>query len=200
MTEFDIKFAWADGKNDYTWVSEVGISNHSNRVDILGFSQLHLCSVIGVEIKTQTDTLKRLEDQAQAMSMLFDDCHLIVAPKHVKKAAEIIPSWWYLWVAEKDKIKSARPRDPRTTSPSNETLSAQLWKNELLVLLKEHGHLIKSSVHKSELCEKAGELPRHILLKAWLSSTHFQEAVKARAIGWMDANEATDKGSLFKQV
>lgn len=182
MTESEIKQVWANDHPYRTWVSEIGLSNHNSRVDILGFQEKDLDLVIGVEIKTQTDNLKRLKDQMRSMSELFDDCHLVVAPKHLEKADAIIPPWWGLWIADQGKITLARAATQRTFFFDKTVIAEQLWVDELKTLLSQHQRPAHAKARKPELCRMASRLPRKVLLTAWLTSTHFQEAVKARGI------------------
>lgn len=137
---------------------------------------------MGVEIKTKTDNLKRLNNQARVMSQLFDNCHLVAAPKHLEKAKATIPSWWAIWVADEGKVRLSRAISKRTYWFDNEVLAEQLWVDELRTLLSQHGRPAHAKARKPELCRMASRLPRKVLLTAWLTSTHFQEAVKTRGI------------------
>ncbi len=181
MTEAQIKEQWAKDNPHIIWVSEIGISNHQNRVDILGFTK-SFETIVGVEIKTQRDSLKRLPSQVRTMSELFDDCHLVVAPKHLEKAMQIVPTWWAVWVAEENTIKLFSPSAQRTFWFDGSVLAEQLWVNELRELLVKNGQWAESNMRKKELCRMAAKLPRQTLRTAWLTSEHLQKAVEAREI------------------
>lgn len=71
-------------------------------------SELH-----AYEIKSHADTLKRLPTQVVGFSALFDRCSVVVAPRHLEKAREIVPAWWGIIVAGPGRVVTElRPSGP----------------------------------------------------------------------------------------
>lgn len=48
----------------------------------------------GYEIKSASDSLKRLPAQMVHYGRIFDRCTLIAAPKHLELATALLPAWW----------------------------------------------------------------------------------------------------------
>lgn len=97
----------------------------------------------GYEIKSDNDTLKRLQNQRNVYNSIFDYVTLIVGYKHAFNAFKIIPEWWGVKLAHIDKkgivhISNARSKKK---NPSNDILSIAklLWRNEALGILEEIG-------------------------------------------------------------
>jgi hypothetical protein len=79
----------------------------SNRID-LAIANGHF---IGIEIKTELDTLRRIEQQAATYSAYFDHLIFVVADKHLEKCIEILPKDVTLWsVTKTGKIRFRRDR------------------------------------------------------------------------------------------
>lgn len=78
---------------------EMVIPGRDARIDIVAINgELH-----GFEIKSDRDTLKRLQSQSSAYGALFDRVTLVTASVHVQHAKELIPEWWGVCVALEDK-------------------------------------------------------------------------------------------------
>jgi hypothetical protein len=95
------------------------------------------CTFEGFEIKTDRDTLKRLPRQAQAYSRLFDRCSVVLAPRHVDAAMEILPSWWGVLVINcESNLTFQGVRDAGVNDGVDpETLVRLLWRSEVLSAL-----------------------------------------------------------------
>lgn len=78
---------------------ELGISAHTKRIDLATIGTDRFC---GYEIKSDKDTLSRLQEQAVAYSKVLDFCYLVATPKHIDDAIKIIPEWWGVWLARGD--------------------------------------------------------------------------------------------------
>lgn len=101
-----------------------------NRVDV-AIIDTHLH---GYEIKADNDTLDRLHDQVNAYGLVFQRMTLVAGPKHVKKAAKVVPDWWGIIVAD-FKGESMRLNCARvgTDNPAvdGQHLAGLLWRKEL---------------------------------------------------------------------
>ncbi len=107
-------------------------SNERADVAIIGGSTFD-----GFEIKTERDTLKRLPRQALAYSRLFDRCNVVLAPRHVEAAVEILPSWWgVLVICGEPTLSFQRVRDAGVNEGVDpETLVRLLWRSEVHAVL-----------------------------------------------------------------
>ena len=92
----------------------------------------------GFELKSERDTLARLEDQAELYSQVFDRMTLIIAKRHLEKAVPKIPRWWGIIAAQFQgkaivlaPIKEAK-RNPRIEPLQ---LARLLWRPEALAIL-----------------------------------------------------------------
>ena len=71
-------------------VEEMGIWSGSVRIDVAVINgELH-----GFELKSDRDTLARLESQAELYNQVFDRVTLVVGERHLDKAVSKIPDWW----------------------------------------------------------------------------------------------------------
>lgn len=74
------------------------------RADLAVFGR----NLLGVEIKTERDSLKRLERQLEAYRRHCDGVILAVAPKHVVAATQFVPDDVELWTVRYGKVESVR--------------------------------------------------------------------------------------------
>lgn len=80
----------------------------SNRIDLAILDDLF----VGIEIKTQFDTLRRLREQCSTYSRYFDHLILVVAEKHLDSALDLAPSNVSVWsICKKGSISHKRPTE-----------------------------------------------------------------------------------------
>lgn len=162
------------------FVEEMGIWNGSVRIDMAVINgALH-----GYEIKSERDTLVRLDEQMRLYDHVFDTITLIAAEKHVLKAQPLVSPWWGLTIAApaaNGKLALTEVRKPDHNPLRDKIQIARLlWKPEQLVVLERIGKA-KGARSKSVdmLCEiLANELSERAL------SAHVREMLKARP-GWL---------------
>src|SRR5271170_7013537 len=77
-------------------LDELGICSGSVRVDIAVVNG----SLKGFEIKSDSDTLDRLANQADAYNKVFDTLSVVVEKRHLKKVRSMVPAWWGIYLAE----------------------------------------------------------------------------------------------------
>ena len=71
-------------------IEELGLCQGQARIDLLTVSGvLH-----GYEIKSNRDRLTRLVSQAATYSRVLDRVTLVVCPRHVEAALQLVPTWW----------------------------------------------------------------------------------------------------------
>ncbi|GGA90995.1 sce7726 family protein [Ornithinibacillus halotolerans] len=98
----------------------------------------------GFEIKSEHDTLERLQTQVNYYNKVFDTVTLVVSEKHLNKAVEIVPKWWGIYSvnsSNKDNtFKVNVIKEPKLNdSVSIFNLCLMLWKPELISLLSQNG-------------------------------------------------------------
>ncbi len=76
-------------------VNELGLKHGRCRADIAVING-HL---IGYEIKSDSDSLRRLDEQIHIYSKVFDCAALILSETHLKDARKIVPKWWGIILA-----------------------------------------------------------------------------------------------------
>ena len=91
---------------------EWGINQGAHRVDVAVLSD----RITGYEIKSDVDTLARLDRQASGYGYVMDRMVLVTTEKHVAAATEVVPAWWGVMVARERKsggIALVVTRSPR---------------------------------------------------------------------------------------
>lgn len=110
-------------------VYEFWVPRSNERADVVVIG----AAMLGYEIKTDRDTLRRLPRQVEAYSRLFDRCTVVLADRHLEAALVIVPEWWGVVTILADRtplsfrvVRSASPN--RGVDP--ETLVRLLWREE----------------------------------------------------------------------
>jgi hypothetical protein len=138
-------------------VDEMEICCGDARVDIAVINgKLH-----GFEIKSEADTLVRLQGQISAYNQVFDTMTIICGKNHLDSVMETIPGWWGIYTAQTNfgKVELTRFRCAEINqSVSGLALAQLLWKSEMLVLLADAG--VKKGISSKpcrELWQKVSE-------------------------------------------
>lgn len=95
----------------------------------------------GIEIKSDKDTLDRLEHQKMIYNKVFDVVEIVVGKSHQEAVFNIIPHWWGISVVTSEtsgQLMYRKIREPQI-NPSKDPLSVLqlLWKDEALGLLEK---------------------------------------------------------------
>ena len=119
------------------FVDEMGLSGLA-RVDVAVVNG-HLS---GFELKSASDTLRRLPSQADIYSRVFDYVTLVVADKHVSHALPIIPDWWGVYRASEAatgvvELETLRPAVLNTHVVAL-AVAELLWRPECLDILHRY--------------------------------------------------------------
>jgi hypothetical protein len=157
-------------------MEELGLEHGTCRVDIAVINGL----IHGYELKSDSDTLARLPQQAVVYSRALDKVTLVVGEKHELQARGLIPSWWGIkitYAGQRGAINIDNFR-PALINPnvSPYHVSHLLWRNEAIAILES------LNVGKKDLrCSRfhlyallAEMLPLRLLRK------HVREALKNR--------------------
>lgn len=120
------------------YFNELSICQGECRIDFAVINGL----MLGYEIKSERDTLKRLPIQSELYSKVFDNLTLIVSEKHIGDAIKIIPEFWGIMLATKkgDYVNLEYVKPPQLNVSKDSFFLAQfLWKEELIHLLNTIG-------------------------------------------------------------
>ena len=144
---------------DVLVIDELGLQHGRCRADIA----LVNGRLIGYEIKSDEDTLTRLDEQVGFYSAVFDRATIIVGVKHAKAVRSLVPKWWGIVVgharAERDvsfqTLRSAGSN--RRVDPC--AVAQLLWSNEAASILEELGEPPSSlRQRRSVLYERLADL------------------------------------------
>ena len=125
-------------ERDTRIIDELGLCQGLARVDIAVING----SLTGYEIKSEQDTLRRLDHQIELYNRTLDFVQIVVAESHLEATQERVPSWWGVQCALESRhgvvIEVLRP--PARNEESDPAAIVQLlWRDEVLHLLREHG-------------------------------------------------------------
>lgn len=142
-------------------------SYDAGRADVLAVSDV----VSGYEIKSDADSRARLARQVIAYGALCDFCTAVVGPRHLSHVRAELPATWGILVAEPAPggVFLRRDRDAvRRIAVEPAAIARQLWREEGVALLKEHGVKVerRALVHHiwpliEALPMEVGERPAH---------------------------------------
>lgn len=122
------------GSNGARVIEELGLLRGEIRVDIAMVSSV----LEGFEIKSDHDSLARLPRQREVCARVFEHMTLVTSGRHLKRAKDMIPAWWGLWVVEVGgsglHLRELRPAE---ANPQIDlaALVPLLWKGEAVSLL-----------------------------------------------------------------
>lgn len=177
------KFTHDHGNDPNTIViNELGLCQGISRIDIAVING----SIHGYEIKSEKDTLERLNSQIETYNKVCDAITLVTCENHKDKVTKVVPKWWGLSIAEqkKNKIQIKEIRKPRPNPLVDSYSVAQLlWRDEAIEILKEIGHErgFTSKPRKEIWFKLATCLPSDELRK------HIRDRIKARK-NWRSVN------------
>ena len=117
-------------------IEELPICGHAARAD---FAVIDM-SISGFEIKSERDTLRRLENQILHYDKVFEYSWLVVAAQHFQEAKQIVPwHWGLMTVPGKKDLGLEICREPtRNAEISSNAILEFLWTNELIEILVEN--------------------------------------------------------------
>lgn len=124
--------------DDSRVVEEMGLAFGDSRIDVAIING----KMIGYEIKSDFDTLKRLPRQIEMYQRYFDKVSLVTTAKHLDEVVKITPLNWGIYVAKTKNQKNHlyRIRAAKKNLNTDVQYVVQLlWKNEALDILEQRG-------------------------------------------------------------
>jgi hypothetical protein len=122
---------------DTLFVDELGLCGQV-RVDVAVVNGV----LSGYELKSASDTLRRLPTQVEIYSQVLDHATLVVADNHADHARAMLPSWWGVieatWTGVDVELRNVTPpqMNPGIQAYS---LAQLLWRDEVLDELTQRG-------------------------------------------------------------
>lgn len=138
----------------------------------------------GIEIKSDFDSLIRLENQISFYNMVFDKITIIISEKFIDKVTEIVPNWWGIYIIDSSKNTKLKRIKIGKSNPCVNKLSLirLLWKEELINFLfqKNIKKGIKSK-NKNDLIHLINEVATlkeiQIYIRVCLKTRNLERAV-----------------------
>lgn len=114
-------------------INEFTVGDFSRRVDLAVIQNNRL---LAFEVKSDADSLIRLEGQVEKYLQYFDKVTVVTAPKHTSKALELTPNNVAVWEIVEDKITIKR-RGSISQVKNKNRLIEMMTANELYRLSKK---------------------------------------------------------------
>lgn len=118
-------------------VEEMGVWSGTVRIDVAVING----ELIGYELKSDSDTLARLKNQATYYGKVFNKLSIVVGSRHISQARLVLPKWWGI-IEAKCSGSTVELKDRRIArkNPGQDAfvLAQLLWKDEALSVLDKH--------------------------------------------------------------
>lgn len=120
-------------------VDELGLKHGLGRADIAVING----QLIGYEIKSENDSLRRIPTQIENYSAIFDKAYVIAESPHLSGLEKLLPEWWGIVLANQGPRGGIHFKNVRVakTNPSvdNYSVAQLLWRNEVAEELSKLG-------------------------------------------------------------
>ena len=124
-------------QKDTLVIDELGLNHGRCRADIAVING-HL---VGYEIKSNNDSLRRLEEQVKSYNAVFDRISIVVGDRYINSIQNYIPEWWGVIVSlrgPRGAVNFDIIREARTNKNIDPISIAQLlWRNEAEEILQQ---------------------------------------------------------------
>jgi hypothetical protein len=159
MTETEIRNALIDRLSASTsgakaaFISEMFVDKFSRRADlVMANGKLSV-----FEIKSERDTLERLEGQISSYQNFFEEVTVVCATRHQLNVEALVPKNIGVWLIDSDGKLSVLRKAKAEQLPSIENWLSFLPVDELTKFLRDKG--IRTTGNRSSLVEAASLLP-----------------------------------------
>ena len=118
-------------------IDELGLNHGKCRADIAVVNG----RFVGYEIKSNNDSLRRLNEQVKSYNAVFDKVSIVVGNRHIKSIKNNVPEWWRVIVPARgprgavnfDLIRKAQTN--KNIDPIS--IAQLLWRNEAEEILRQ---------------------------------------------------------------
>ncbi|MFC1782424.1 sce7726 family protein [Planctomycetota bacterium] len=129
------KLRWQHANKDTLVIDELGLNHGKCRADIAVVNG-HL---VGYEIKSNNDSLRRLERQVKSYNAVFDRVYIIVGDRYINMIQNYIPEFWGVILSVKGPrgaVNFVLIRNTRINKNVDPIFIAQLlWRDEAADIL-----------------------------------------------------------------
>jgi len=124
-------------QKDTLVIDELGLNHGKCRADIAVINGY----LVGYEIKSNNDSLRRLEEQVKSYNAVFDRISIVVGDRYINSIQNYIPEWWGVIVSlrgPRGAVNFDIIREARTNKNIDPISIAQLlWRNEAEEILQQ---------------------------------------------------------------
>ena len=119
------------------------------------------------EIKGETDTVQRIQQQGQFYNKSFVKITLVTTENHLEYAMKSAPAFWGIILAspsDNETVFTIKRTPQENPNFSGEEALHTLWKNELLAISKEKNIPVKEKMSKRAISQILAEnLPNEVI-------------------------------------
>lgn len=133
-------------------VEELSLPVAKARIDVAVING----SLHGYEIKSASDTLKRLPAQIEAYTKVFDYLSIVTEGKYCQKILDFVPEWIGILICdEKNGVKSIKELRKPIKNQNRESIyiAKLLWREELIECLEEYNIKFRKKDRNWLLCQ-----------------------------------------------
>lgn len=123
-------------KSRTVFIEELGLCRGQVRVDLSVVNGL----LHGYEIKSDRDSLRRLNAQIELYGKVFDRATIVVGERHLAETLDSVPEWWGVLLARRSTkgLQLKTMRSPRSNPKKDpRALVELLWLDDALAMLEE---------------------------------------------------------------
>lgn len=132
-------------------IDEFTVNRYERRADLVVITKQ---SMVAFEIKSERDSLKRLEAQVKTYSQYFDKVIVVADRKHMKNIVHVLPRNIGIWEFNQNDLKETqRGRKQPFKAEKKESLLKLLTVSELLQLARKNNILVVKA-HRTFLIKK----------------------------------------------
>lgn len=118
-------------------IDELGLNHGKCRADIAVVNG----RFVGYEIKSNNDSLRRLEEQVKSYSAVFDRVSIIVGNRYIDSIQDYIPDWWGVIVSVRGPRGAVNfdliRKDQTNKNIDPISIAKLLWRNEAEEILMQ---------------------------------------------------------------
>jgi len=135
---FHRKILWRQhAHKDTLVIDELGLNHGKCRADIAVVNGY----LAGYEIKSNKDSLRRLEEQVKSYNAVFDKISIIAGDRYIGSIQNYIPIWWGIIISvrgQRGAVNFVTTRKAKTNKNINPLAMARLlWRNEAAEILMQ---------------------------------------------------------------
>jgi len=124
-------------QKDTLVIDELGLNHGKCRADIAVVNG----HFVGYEIKSNSDSLRRLEEQVKSYNAVFDKISIVVGDRYINSIQSHIPEWWGVIVSVRG-LRGAVNFDTIREAQTNKnvdpiSVAQLLWRNEAAEILSQ---------------------------------------------------------------